>query len=75
MAETPAAEQGNTKEVLFRNPNFPNQPAIIVPGPKVSEYVEAGWERVKRDDEAEARETAVAAFETHKRHFGTSIVA
>lgn len=76
MAETnaePTEAKASSREVFFRNPNFADQ-VLSVPADKADEYKEAGWERVKRDDEDSVRGQAVSAQTTHQRHFGTSLV-
>jgi hypothetical protein len=73
QASTKAEPKASSKEVFFRNPNFADQ-VLSVPADKAEEYKEAGWERVKRDDEDSVREQAVAAPVAYRRHFGTSLV-
>ena len=74
MSES-APEQSSGKDVLFRNPSIKEEQILIVPADKVEDYKDAGWERVKRDDEAALRSKAVPAPRVHKLHFGDSIVA
>lgn len=74
MADSAAAEPtAKASDVLFQHPSFPDQ-VLTVPSDKVNEYNEAGWERVKRDDEKALREKAVPAPTVYQRHFGPSLV-